>query len=278
MKDVLFTVIPEGAGEEQAFADVPSDCDGVPDSDNDGWCDIIDPCPDTPGVNCPESDIDHDGIPDDIDDCPNTPGPEENNGCPETPPSDPYCGDGKCNGDETCSDCPQDCCPTPPPTTPPPDPCPCADDPEVQDLLDNIDIQEYFINLEEKFLEEKGKEFDEEYKEALEAKEELKEQIDITKSKWWKDLIGAGFVKGIKDLWKKKDVNTIKSIGDILSSFAIIKLGRGIWAGGKMDYKYIKCSNTDNVIKHHRSLLAWRLSTRDALIRELKVKCPCALE
>jgi len=64
--------------------DVPIDCDGVPDSDNDGWCDTIDPCPNTPGIRC--------------------------------------CGDGDCASDEDCENCPEDCgeCdPTPPPSTPP---------------------------------------------------------------------------------------------------------------------------------------------------------------
>ncbi len=70
--------------EKEIFMDVPIDCDGVPDSDNDGWCDDIDPCPNDP--NCP---VNHDPNP--------TPTPS-----PTTPPpTNP---------------------PTPSPTTPPPDP------------------------------------------------------------------------------------------------------------------------------------------------------------
>jgi len=68
--------------------DVPIECEGVPDSDNDGWCDTIDPCPNTPGI--------------------------------------PFCGNGDCEPEygETCSSCPGDCggC-NPDPTPPPGDPC-----------------------------------------------------------------------------------------------------------------------------------------------------------
>lgn len=57
------------------------------DSDNDGVCDIMDQCPDTPegyavdGRGCP-LDSDKDGVPDTIDECPTIPGPPTNNGCP----------------------------------------------------------------------------------------------------------------------------------------------------------------------------------------------------
>jgi len=88
----------EGQSSEETFMDVPIDCDGVPDSDNDGWCDTIDPCPNTPGIFCddnpsptptptpsptnppstppttttpPCSDSDHDGVCDSKDECPN---------------------------------------------------------------------------------------------------------------------------------------------------------------------------------------------------------------
>ena len=81
-----------------------SDCDGVPDSDNDGWCDTIDPCPDIPGIRC--------------------------------------CGDGDCASDEDCSSCPEDCgeCPNspePPPSTPPSDPC--GDDLDGDGVGENCD-------------------------------------------------------------------------------------------------------------------------------------------
>ena len=81
-----------------------SNCDGVPDSDNDGWCDTIDPCPDIPGIRC--------------------------------------CGDGNCASDEDCLSCPEDCgeCPNspePPPSTPPSDPC--GDDLDGEGVGENCD-------------------------------------------------------------------------------------------------------------------------------------------
>jgi len=80
---------------------------GVPDSDNDGWCDAIDPCPYTPGIRC--------------------------------------CGDGDCASDENCENCPQDCGEsddnpdTPPPTTttPPDNPCDDFDRDGVPDYRGN---------------------------------------------------------------------------------------------------------------------------------------------
>jgi hypothetical protein len=56
-----------------------------PDSDNDGFDDNVDVCPNTPGVapdGCPLPDSDADGFPDATDLCPNTPGVAPN-GCPD---------------------------------------------------------------------------------------------------------------------------------------------------------------------------------------------------
>jgi len=103
----------EGQSSEETFMDVPSDCLGVPDSDNDGWCDDIDPCPNTPGIRC--------------------------------------CGDGDCASNEDCSSCPQDCgecnpgptpsptstpSPTTPPTTTTPPPCSDSDHDGICDCDD----------------------------------------------------------------------------------------------------------------------------------------------
>lgn len=57
-----------------------------PDRDNDGIPDIVDKCPDIPGLEeefgCPLYDADGDGIDDSEDECPDEPGTRENNGCP----------------------------------------------------------------------------------------------------------------------------------------------------------------------------------------------------
>jgi len=66
----------EGQTDEEIFMDVPIDCDGVPDSDNDGWCDTIDPCPNDP--NCP---VNHDPDP--------TPTPSPTTPPPTNPPTPP---------------------------------------------------------------------------------------------------------------------------------------------------------------------------------------------
>ncbi len=142
---------PEGmqGSEEQVFADVPIDCDGVPDSDNDGWCDTIDPCPNTPGVNCPESDIDHDGIPDDEDDCPNDPGTSYYNGCP-APGEEDTDGDGV---PDTYDHCPNQAGPASNNGCPLPENCLCKDDPEVKELLDDLSFIEGVIKRETENIE-----------------------------------------------------------------------------------------------------------------------------
>lgn len=60
------------------------------------------------------ADSDGDGVPDGIDICPAVPG-QPPTGCPAAPA--PRCGDGTCNGTETCSTCSRDCgeCKPPPP-------------------------------------------------------------------------------------------------------------------------------------------------------------------
>jgi outer membrane protein OmpA-like peptidoglycan-associated protein len=56
------------------------------DRDGDGFGDLLDKCPDEPGLlkneGCPISDRDGDGLIDNIDACPDQPGPVENQGCP----------------------------------------------------------------------------------------------------------------------------------------------------------------------------------------------------
>jgi tRNA A-37 threonylcarbamoyl transferase component Bud32 len=75
--------------------------DGCPDYDGDGIIDNLDDCPysaggDLFGQGCPDSDLD--GIYDDVDECDNEYGPAENNGCP-WPDSD---NDGVPNKDDIC--------------------------------------------------------------------------------------------------------------------------------------------------------------------------------
>ena len=57
------------------------------DRDGDGISDLLDKCPDEPGLlkneGCPISDRDGDGLTDNIDACPDQPGPVENQGCPD---------------------------------------------------------------------------------------------------------------------------------------------------------------------------------------------------
>lgn len=56
------------------------------DRDGDGVTDLVDKCPDEPGLltneGCPIGDRDGDGLSDNIDACPDQPGPVENQGCP----------------------------------------------------------------------------------------------------------------------------------------------------------------------------------------------------
>lgn len=71
----------------RAVAVIPAESTPCMDTDNDGVCDFLDRCPDTPegmavdGAGCP-LDADGDGVPDSIDECPTIPGPPTNNGCP----------------------------------------------------------------------------------------------------------------------------------------------------------------------------------------------------
>ena len=59
------------------------------DSDDDGYGDNIDKCPEVAGDEanggCPLADADGDGVPDKDDSCPDVAGTSENNGCPDEP-------------------------------------------------------------------------------------------------------------------------------------------------------------------------------------------------
>jgi outer membrane protein OmpA-like peptidoglycan-associated protein len=100
------------------FGKYPEHVKSVPDTDDDGYRDDVDDCPEEAedfdefedDDGCPEADNDEDGIVDDEDSCPLEPedkdGWEDEDGCPET--DDDTDGDGILNKDDECVDEPED--------------------------------------------------------------------------------------------------------------------------------------------------------------------------
>ncbi|RKX19378.1 MAG: hypothetical protein DRP35_07810, partial [Candidatus Zixiibacteriota bacterium] len=113
--DLTITPIPPQGGQihtiiEYALVICPASC---PDADDDGICDDVDNCPNTP--NPSQSDVDGDGVGDVCDNCPNTPNPSQSDvdgdgvgdvcdNCPNTPNPDQTDSDGDGIGD-ACDTC-----------------------------------------------------------------------------------------------------------------------------------------------------------------------------
>ena len=232
------------------------------DSDNDGWCDTIDPCPNTPGVNCPESDIDHDGIPDDEDDCPNDPGTSYYNGCPAP-------GEKDTDGDrviDTYDHCPNQAGPASNNGCPLPENCLCKDREDVKKLLSDLGVQEDLIQQEEDLIEEKRGELSNAINDYTEAEREYKEYWHCPISDY--DIVG-------------------------LLSAAISWLVEGTAEGGIMGLLLFKCYDISkpmdslnkarlkvdeltDVVEHHEGILKWRIELKEDLILQIKERCPCA--
>ena len=195
-----------------AFVNMPL---GVPDSDNDGWCDTIDPCPNTPGVTCEKSDIDHDGIPDDEDDCPNDPGISYYHGCP-APGEEDTDGDGVI---DTYDHCPNQAGPASNNGCPLPEDCLCKDREDVKELLDLLGYYNDAIDQTNVSISKWEAEYDQKYEEAKKKKEELDKEINP--KKWdWLDFTSGG-------VWGIIKTQTAKS--------AFEKIIRGIgWCCGRI--------------------------------------------
>ncbi len=100
------------------FGHYPEHIKNIPDTDNDGYKDDVDECPEDPEDfdqfededGCPDPDNDNDGILDGEDKCPNQPedidGWQDEDGCPET--DDDSDGDGILNKDDACPNEPED--------------------------------------------------------------------------------------------------------------------------------------------------------------------------
>ncbi|MCD6466786.1 MAG: hypothetical protein J7L10_02550 [Methanomicrobia archaeon] len=265
----MFTATTEGIQEEQAFADVPIDCDGVPDSDNDGWCDDIDPCPYTPGVNCPESDIDHDGIPDDEDDCPNDPGTSYYNGCP-APGEEDTDGDGV---PDTYDHYPNQAGPASNNGCPLPEDCLCKDDPEVKKLLSDLGVQEDLIQQGEDLVEEKRNELSETLSKINEAIKEEKENWDWTN---WSIDVGKATLSIIGILASEGTLGIV--IGGSSGSLSLYQYREKHPLVKKMTLTNLnKLYALTDLISHHESILEWRVDRVIEVTNELRDKCACAL-
>ena len=185
----------EGQEGETIFMDVPIDCDGVPDSDNDGWCDDIDPCPYTPGIRC--------------------------------------CGDGDCASDEDCLSCPEDCgeCPGDDNNNGEEDDnpvsCPCKNDSDVKEvylefLSDITDVNEKRLYLSNELWPnfEKGME------KADHDWEEIKEEWEEYYFWEWDVHDWIDNIEDIKDLGAFL-AGTTKTVRSIVEKFGVTGLAEG---------------------------------------------------
>jgi len=169
--------------------------DGVPDSDNDGWCDDIDPCPYTPGIRC--------------------------------------CGDGDCASDEDCSSCPEDCgeCPGDDNNNGEEDDnpvsCPCKNDSDVKEvylefLSDITDVNEKRLYLSNELWPnfEKGME------KADHDWEEIKEEWEEYYFWEWDVHDWIDNIEDIKDLGAFL-AGTTKTVRSIVEKFGVTGLAEG---------------------------------------------------
>ena len=220
-----------------AFVNMPL---GVPDSDNDGWCDDIDPCPNTPGVDCEKSDIDHDGIPDDEDDCPNDPGISYYHGCP-APGEEDTDGDGVI---DTYDHCPNQAGPASNNGCPVGS-CPCEDIPLVKDVFGDYVVKITKLNGNRLLLDNI---YYPELNERLKKADKIWQSI---KSEWeryyfWKWEIPEWFDK-VKDIDTWTDILVFKKGMDektkaLLKFFGMEKLieDAGPVAGGIISFLIYK--------------------------------------
>ena len=264
----------EGQTDEEIFMDVPIDCDGVPDSDNDGWCDTIDPCPNTPGVNCEKSDIDHDGIPDDEDDCPNDPGISYYHGCP-APGEEDTDGDGVI---DTYDHCPNQAGPASNNGCPLPEDCLCKDREDVKKLLDALEVQEDLIQQGEKLIEEKKKDLKKEKEDLEYWKYHFIAEFKPDSSRWWISLIGGGILLSIHDGFKGGTF----SIKDCGKSFVYgsIYMKLGLLDAYTFAYGYntVEINQIQNTIQHQMQIKEWHQKKAEKIRAQLREKCPCVLE
>ena len=268
MKIFAINEIIEGQNSEEIFMTF-IDCDGVLDSDNDGWCDDIDPCPYTPGVNCPESDIDHDGIPDDEDDCPNDPGTSYYNGCP-APGEEDTDGDGVI---DTYDHCPNQAGPASNNDCPLPEDCLCKDNLEVKKLLSDLGVQEDLIQQGEDLVEEKRNELSETLSKINEAIKEEKENWDWTN---WSIDVGKATLSIIGILASEGTLGIV--IGGSSGSLSLYQYREKHPLVKKMTLTNLnKLYALIDLISHHESILEWRVDRVIEVTNELRDKCACAL-
>ena len=254
-----------------AFVNMPL---GVPDSDTDGWCDTIDPCPNTPGVTCEKSDIDHDGIPDDEDDCPNDPRISYYHGCPALGEEDTD-GDGVI---DTYDHCPNQAGPASNNGCPLPEDCLCKDREDVKKLLDALEVQEDLIQQGEKLIEEKKKDLKKEKEDLEYWKYHFIAEFKPDSSRWWISLIGGGILLSIHDGFKGGTF----SIKDCGKSFVYgsIYMKLGLLDAYTFAYGYntVEINQIQNTIQHQMQIKEWHQKKAEKIRAQLREKCPCVLE
>ncbi|RLF98224.1 hypothetical protein DRN58_07350 [Thermococci archaeon] len=240
------------------------------DSDNDGWCDDIDPYPYTPGVNCPESDIDHDGIPDDEDDCPNDPGTSYYNGCP-APGEEDTDGDGV---PDTYDHCPNQAGPASNNGCPLPEDCLCKDREDVKELLDLLGYYNDAIDQTNISISKWEAEYDQKYEEAKKKKEELDKEINP--KKWdWIGFVGGGFWAYIK---RKAEDSAWSLIGGAIGGFIFTKSLRLIYESAFEGYPILyRMSELVNLIDHNKENIQWYEERIIVVTNDIRNKCPCAI-